>query len=134
MVERVNNWAQKNLNLSEDKDAAKRKVAEFFKKSSVQGAVKSASEMTSSQAIRLIRHLTSIGDSDKADAFKDKFRKNAIEGKKEKYQQREENKREGGVIGKGIVGGLNIFVKVVVQPLAGVRDLGAKGINVFSGK
>ena len=125
-------WGKENLSFSEG--AAERKVAEFFKKTSVQGVLKSASEMTSSQAINYIGNLISTGDIDKAEEFKKIFRENAIEGKIEKYQKGEENKREGGVVGKGFARAGNIFGHVVAKPLAGVIDLGAKGINKVSGR
>ena len=125
-------WAKQKGIFSEG--AAKRKVSEFFKKTSVDGALKSASEITASQATAYIGNLISTGTEEnikKADDFKDKFRKNLVEGKMEKYQQRKENTRTGGVIGKGLVGGINILGKIV-QPLALAGKYGAKGINIVS--
>ncbi len=92
-------WANQNLDLS--RDEVNRKVSEFFKKTSVKSAMKSASEVTASQAAQYVKHLVSSGDIDKADVYKNEFRKNAVEGKIEKNKQREENKREGGVLFKG---------------------------------
>jgi type IV secretory pathway VirB6-like protein len=121
-------WANKELGFSED--VAERKVSEFFKKTSVESALKSSSEMTASQAVTYIGNLIATGDDEnikKADEFKDKFRENAIEGKIEKYQQRQENQRTGGVIGKGIVGGINIVGKAM-RPIA---YLGTRGYRII---
>ena len=125
-------WANQNLDLS--KDEVNRKVSEFFKKTSVKGAMKSASEVTASQAAKYVKHLVSSDKIDEADKYKEKFRNNAVEGKIEKNKQREENKREGGVLFKGAVG----LGKVVAMPVVSAIKLGkwaaGRDVNTDSSK
>ena len=127
----VKGWANQNLNLSEH--AAKRKISEFFKKTSVKGTLESASAMSASEGLAHFQKLLARGDDAAAKAFGDQYKKDIAESYNEKLQKREENKREGGVFVKGFAGGVNILGKVF-QPVMLLGKYGAKAINWTSNK
>jgi len=128
---RAGGWANQNLNLSEG--LAKRKISKFFKKTSVKGSLESSSAMSASEGLAHFQKLLASGDNDAAKAFGDKYKKDNAESYNEKLQQREENKREGGVFVKGFAGGVNIIGKVF-QPVMLSGKYGAKAINWTSNK
>ena len=129
--ERVKGWANQNLNLSEH--AAKRKISEFFKKTSVKGTLESAPAMSASEGLAHFKKLLASGDDDAAKAFGDQYKKDIAESYNEKLQKREENKREGGVFVKGFAGGARVLGKVF-QPVMLSGKYGAKAINWTSNK
>ena len=127
----VKGWANQNLNLSEH--AAKRKISEFFKKTSVKGTLESASAMSASEGLAHFQKLLARGDDDAAKAFGDQYKKDIAESYNEKLQKREENKREGGVFVKGFAGVARVLGKVF-QPVMLSGKYGAKAINWTSNK
>jgi len=127
----VGDWANKNLNFSEG--LAKRKISKFFKKTSVKGSLESSTAMSASEGLAHFQKLLASGDNDAAKTFGDKYKKDNAESYNEKLQQREENKREGGVFVKGFAGGVNILGKVF-QPVMLIGKYGAKAINWTSNK
>jgi type IV secretory pathway VirB6-like protein len=127
----VQKWADKNLDIS--KGAIERKVSEFFKKTTVEGRLESSSEMNASEALRHVENLISSGKAKDAKNFGDKYRKHVLENEGKKSQQFEQNKRDGGIIVKGVAGGINIFSKVVVQPFGFAKKYGGKAVNKITG-
>jgi hypothetical protein len=127
----VQDWAMKNLNLSEK--GAERKVSEFFKKTTVKGILESSSEMNASEALRHVENLISSGKVNDAKNFGDKYREHVLENEGKKSQQFEQNKRDGGIIVKGVAGGINIASKFFVQPFRFARKYGGKAINKITG-
>lgn len=89
-------WAKENSSIENPQE----KVAEFFKKKSMQNYIRSESEINSEKAMGIVKNLIDLGKDKEAKEFMDKFRDNANKNIIRNDLKKEETLKTGGKTGK----------------------------------